>query len=102
MNAPPRSDEHTNQDPSIADWFTTWAGFVRERDYEQARALFHPDVVGFGTRMRVVSGLDNLEQQQWRNVWGTIADFQFLIGDLHSSASADGLHAWAVIPWTST
>ena len=58
-------------DPAIRDWFTTWDSYVRARDYESARALFHSDVIGFGTHMRVVSGLEHLEQNQWRNVWGT-------------------------------
>ena len=87
---------------AIRDWFTTWGGYVRANDYENARALFHPDVVGFGTHMRVVTGLKHLEQNQWRNVWGTIDDFQFLVGELQSGVSGDGLQAWAVVPWTST
>jgi ketosteroid isomerase-like protein len=86
----------------IRDWFTTWDGYVRARDYESARELFHPDVVGFGTHMRVVSGLEHLEQNQWRNVWGTIADFRFLVDELQTGLSGDGLQAWAVVPWTST
>lgn len=86
----------------IANWFTTWDGYVRAQDYEQARDLFHPNVIGFGTHMRVVSGLEHLEQNQWRNVWGTIENFHFTVEELHSGVSDDGLQAWAVVPWTST
>ena len=87
---------------AIRDWFATWDGYVRARDYENARDLFDPDVVGFGTHMRVVSGLEHLEQNQWRNVWGTIADFRFLVDEMQSGVSGDGLQAWAVVPWSST
>jgi ketosteroid isomerase-like protein len=89
-------------DSRIHDWFTTWDSYVRARDYESARALFHPDVIGFGTHMRVVSGLEHLEQNQWRNVWGTISDFHFLVDELQTGVSSDGLQAWAVVPWNST
>ena len=87
---------------AIRDWFTTWDSYVRARDYESARALFEPSVIGFGTHMRVVSGLEHLEQNQWRNVWGTIADFRFIVDELQAGVSGDGLQAWAVVPWTST
>jgi ketosteroid isomerase-like protein len=86
----------------IRDWFTTWDSYVRARDYVSARALFHPAVIGFGTHMRIVSGLEHLEQNQWRNVWGTIEDFRFLVDELQTSVSDDGRQAWAVVPWTST
>ncbi|HUG16548.1 MAG TPA: nuclear transport factor 2 family protein [Thermomicrobiales bacterium] len=83
-------------------WFEEWARLVRAHDFERARGLFHSDVIGFGTRMSVVSGLDHLERDQWRNVWGTIADFRFLFDDLHCGVSYDRLQSWAVVPWTST
>lgn len=83
-------------------WLEEWAALVRARDYASARALFHPDVVGFGTYTRVVHGLDNLERHQWRSVWGTIEGFQFRIEQLECGASGDGLLAWLVAPWTST
>jgi ketosteroid isomerase-like protein len=91
-----------SDEAAIRAWFTTWDSYVRQRDYERARALFHPDVVGFGTHMRVVSGLEHLERDQWRNVWGTIEDFRFLVDELRASVSSDRVQAWAVIPWTST
>lgn len=85
----------------LRDWFETWAGFVRERDFDSARGLFHPDVIGFGTHMRVVEGLDHLDIDQWRNVWPTIENFHFLTDQLRAGTSHDGLLAWAVVPWES-
>ena len=95
----------SNLEPRTSDlttWFTTWASLVCERDFESARALFHPAVVGFGTHMRIVRGLESLERQQWRSVWPTIRDFQFLTDEMESGVSRDGLQAWAIVPWTST
>lgn len=83
-------------------WFERWAECVRTRDFAAARSLFSPSVVGFGTRMHVVQGLDRLDQLQWRHVWPTIDGFQFVLDELHTSASDDATLAWAVVPWIST
>jgi ketosteroid isomerase-like protein len=83
-------------------WLDEWSACVRARDYEAARSLFNTDVVGFGTHMRVVHGLEDLERDQWRNVWGTIEDFRFLTEQLECGTSNDGLLAWVVVPWSST
>lgn len=86
----------------LAAWFDTWDDHVAAVDFVAARALFHPEVVGFGTRMEYVAGLENLEQQQWRAVWGTIADFRFLTERLVSGVSPDGRLAYGIVPWSST
>ena len=83
-------------------WFEEWGGYVRACDFESARPLFRADVAGFGTHMRIVHGLEHLERDQWRNVWPTIEDFQFLTDALEVGASNDGLLAWAIVAWTST
>ncbi len=86
----------------IKAWFDEWGGYVAAVDFESARPLFHPEVVGFGTYMEYVRGLDALEQQQWRSIWGTIADFRFLTDRLICGVSSDGLQAWGIVPWNST
>lgn len=86
----------------IRAWFVRWAELVRDQDFEAARALFADDVVGFGTRMHVVQGLDRLEQLQWRHVWPTIEGFEFIVDELHVGISADASLAWAVVPWVSS
>jgi len=85
----------------LASWFERWAECVRQRNYDGARSLFDLDVVGFGTRMHVVSGLDRLEQLQWRQVWPTIEGFRFLVDEIHVGVSSAGDLAWAVVPWVS-
>ena len=70
---------------AIANWFSTWEKLIGRVDYALARDLFDSDVIGFGTHMDTVKGLDHLEQDQWRHVWPTIDGFRF---DLDSTARA--------------
>lgn len=90
------------QRAEIAAWFEEWAGYVSAVNFQRARALFHPEVVGFGTYMEYVRGLDELERQQWRSIWGTISDFRFLTDRLICGVAGDGRQAWGIVPWTST
>lgn len=87
---------------ALKDWFTTWHKFVQKVDFISSRKLFHDDVIGFGTYMDVVTGLDALEQQQWRSIWPTIQDFQFLVDGMQAIVSPDRLQATAIIRWSST
>lgn len=86
----------------LTAWFDEWGGYVAAVDFVAARPLFDAGVVGFGTRMEYVSGLEDLEQQQWRSVWPTIADFRFLTDRLISGVSPDGRLAYGLVPWNST
>lgn len=90
------------QHAEIKAWFDEWSGYVAAVDFVSARRLFHPEVVGFGTYMEYVRGLEALEQQQWRSIWGTISDFHFATEHLICGVSSDGLQAWGITPWTST
>jgi ketosteroid isomerase-like protein len=47
-----------------------------------------------------VQGLDNLQRNQWSNVWPKIRDFTFSLDQLHWGWSGTG--GWAVVTWTST
>lgn len=87
---------------AIRDWFSEWGSQVASVDYISARKLFHSDVIGFGTYMDVVRGLEHLENRQWRSIWPTIEGFRFLVDELVSDVSGDGKHAYGIVPWTST
>lgn len=69
-----------------ASWLRTWESLINIGDYESARRLFAPDVVAFGSLAQTMSGLDALEQEQWRRIWGTIRDFAFA-APVHLSAT---------------
>jgi ketosteroid isomerase-like protein len=94
------ADPTTDDLDPLRAWFATWGALVRARDFAAARALFDGDVSGFGTHAAIVRGQAALEAEQWRQVWPTIADFRFVVEQLHGGMN--GEHAWAAVPWTST
>ena len=87
---------------TLKAWFTEWGNLVASVDFVSARKLFHQDVIGFGTYMDVVRGLEHLENRQWRSIWPTIEGFTFLVDQLVSGVSEDGKQAYGIVPWTST
>lgn len=93
----------TDDKAAIKAWFDDWGDMVATRRFEDARALFHKDAVGFGTWMDLVEGLDQLEAKQWRSIWGTIKDFHHETErTLKVLASPDRLMASGLVTWTST
>ena len=86
---------------AISDWFSSWDKLVDGVDFVPARDLFDPEVIGFGTRMDIVSGIDNLETAQWRHVWPTIEGFRFDLSTLHCMVSPDRLQAVGIALWRS-
>ena len=80
-------------------WLEEMQSCVRAVDYDRARAIFRPDVVGFGTYSGVLDGLDHLVAGQWRNVWGTIRDFTFRLDAVR--AGGEGSTVWLACPWDS-
>lgn len=94
--------EKTADHQSIKEWFDTWSGYVASVDFDSAKPMFEDDVVGFGTWMNVVEGLDNLMEKQWKSIWPTIQDFRFMTETLEVRVSPDRLFALAVLVWDST
>ncbi|MBI4639248.1 MAG: nuclear transport factor 2 family protein [Candidatus Tectomicrobia bacterium] len=82
----------------IGHWFSQLEKAVNAADYELGKTLFVQDVVAFGTRSHVVTGLENLMTNQWMGVWPFIKHFRFN-NDL--KARIVNNHAWAVITWDS-
>lgn len=89
-------------DNGIRSWFLTWERFIRAVDYDSGRRMFADDVVGFGTHMQLLLGLDELVTQQWRSIWGNITDFRFDPATILTGTSEDGLTGWGLSLWTST
>lgn len=85
---------------AVRDWFDMLNRCCVAVDYQSARAIFAPDVISFGTRAEVVSGLDRLEEEQWRGIWPNITDFKIDLATVRAGGSGDV--AWGVAVWTST
>ena len=92
----------TIDDPNMAarEWFALLSRYCASVDYESTRAIFAPDILSFGTRAEIVSGLDALQENQWEGIWPNIKDFKVDLDSVHSSG--DERHAWGVATWTST
>ena len=87
---------------SIGLWFQVWEKQVQNKDFESAKKLFENDVVGFGTWMNVVEGIDKLYSDQWKNIWPTINNFKFVTNTLFIQISPDRLLANSILFWNST
>jgi ketosteroid isomerase-like protein len=79
-------------------WLTTFEAACRGRDFEAGRRLFAPDAVAFGTYATAVHGLDNIEREQWRQIWPRIREFRFAP---EPAAAGDGDSAWIAATWSS-
>lgn len=85
---------------AVREWFARLGQYCAAVDYVSARALFAPDVVSFGTKARIVAGIDLLQANQWEGIWPNIRDFRIEMDTLH--AGGDDRHAWGIATWTST
>lgn len=87
---------------SVREWVATFGAHVAAVDFASARPMFDDGVVAFGTWSELLTGLDDLEAKQWRNVWPTIDAFAFDVDGTDVVLSDDGLLAVAIAPWSST
>ncbi|MCP5156133.1 MAG: nuclear transport factor 2 family protein [Ectothiorhodospiraceae bacterium] len=99
---PTTSDPIVTPDPvaAVREFFERLGRYCARVDYDAAEVLFAPDVMSFGTRATVVSGLEPLRRNQWQGIWGNISDFRILLEQVH--ATGDASLAWGMAPWTST
>ena len=64
-------------DQDALGWLQTFEAACRTKDFDAGRVMFAQDAVAFGTWAMAVHGLDNIEREQWRNVWPRIRGFAF-------------------------
>jgi ketosteroid isomerase-like protein len=83
----------------VLGWLEAFAAAVRDVDYDAGRAMFAPDVVGFGTVGVLLSGLETLMTLQWKRVWGVTSGFCFDLDTATVRTSGDV--AWVAVPWAS-
>jgi ketosteroid isomerase-like protein len=83
----------------VAAWAEAFALSVRSGDLDSGRSLFLANVLGFGTRSRVMTDLDQLVDQQWRHIWQGTRGFQFDLNSLQSGGTPTV--AWLAAEWTS-
>jgi len=76
----------TDSDANVAivEWFEKLGKYCASVDYDSARAIFAADVLSFGTRADIVSGLEPLQSNQWEGIWPNIQDFKINLDTIHS------------------
>lgn len=101
MSDPQAAESITVTDPvsAVQEWFKRLGHYCAAVDYTSARALFAFDVVSFGTKAKIVSGLDLLQVNQWEGIWPNIQAFQVELETIH--AGGDDTYAWGIATWTS-
>jgi ketosteroid isomerase-like protein len=80
------------------EWLREFEAACRERDFASGRRLFADDAVAFGTWATAVTGVANIEREQWRNVWPRIREFRF---EERPVARVTGDAAWIASQWSS-
>lgn len=95
--------ERTRMGTSVLSEVRTWLlemqACVQTVDYERAKALFLPNVIGFGTYSGVLNGLEDLAHNQWSHIWPNILEFTFRLNELQAGTTGD--LAWVACPWDS-
>ena len=96
------SNDITVADPNAAmiEWYAKLSRNCASVDYESTQGIFADDVLSFGTRADIVSGLGPLQKNQWEGIWPNIQNFQINMDSIHSGGDAD--NAWGIATWTST
>jgi ketosteroid isomerase-like protein len=87
---------------SVEEWFVRWAELVANVDIKRVRELFVDDAIAFGSRVEMVRTRDELEAEQWRLVWPTMADYRYDLSTLEVIVSPDRLMAVAAAIFRST
>jgi ketosteroid isomerase-like protein len=91
-----------NDVQSVREWIGAWGEEVAAADIAAGRQRFASDLFAFGTHADVVVGRDQVEADQWSQVWPAIEDFSFLVDLLRVEVSPDRLLAVVAVPWSST
>jgi ketosteroid isomerase-like protein len=87
----------SDADSEVSGWLRQFEVACRTRDFATARGMFAEDALAFGTWAKAVRGLDNVEREQWRNVWPRIRDFRFEAPTIRVCGEA----AWIAAAWST-
>ena len=82
----------------VTGWLDAFEAACRGRDFGAGRRMFAADAVAFGTYATAVRGLDNIEREQWKNVWPRIREFRF---EARPAIHTAGDSAWIAAEWSS-
>jgi ketosteroid isomerase-like protein len=92
----------TDPDPltAVCQWFELLGRYCASVDYPATHAIFAADVMSFGTKASIVSGIEPLQKNQWEGIWPHISDFRIDMNSIHGGGDAD--YGWGMAVWNST
>jgi ketosteroid isomerase-like protein len=96
-----RSEPHPDDLEAMRRWFKGLEECVHSVDFAAGRPLFAEDMIAFGTFSDFVAERDDLEREQWRNVWPTIRRFHWRLADVKGIVAADRLSGTGLAIWDS-
>ena len=88
-----------DQSSHIREWLVKFEKFVREKNFEEAKRLYTPTPVLFGTRVRVSTDIEEYYQFQWWKIWNTSEHFS-ISEVVHIGSGMD--FSFAAVLWTNT
>jgi ketosteroid isomerase-like protein len=88
----------SSPEPAVSDWLREFEAACRQRDFAAGRRLFASDALAFGTYAVAARGIENIEREQWRNVWPRIREFRFESAPI---VQVTGDSAWIAAEWSS-
>lgn len=90
------------EDPvqAVREWFERINENCPKLDFDSTEHIFAHDVVGFGTKASIVSGMEKLRKNQWERLWPTIRDYQIDLTTMRGGGTDE--QAWGIATWTST
>jgi ketosteroid isomerase-like protein len=90
----------SSPEDAIKEWFALLGRYCAAIDYAGGESIFAPETIAFGTKARIVEGLEHVRTNQWEAIWPNIRDFK--IGMEQVRGFGDERWAWGVATWTST
>ena len=86
----------------IKQWLTDFTDCVQKLDFERGKTMFSVSSWCFGSYAEILNSLDDLVENQWKQIWPNITDFAFNLDKLHCQFSQDYHMACVMAPWVST
>ena len=96
---PPEAITASDPAAAITEFFVLLSRHCAAGDYASMRQHVAEDVVSFGTKAAIVSGVAALQKEQWEEIWPLLTHFQVELERVHAGGAGD--IAWGMAPWIS-
>ena len=87
------------QNAEILEWLRLFEKYVREKEFDKAKAMYKKSSDLFGTRVTYSSDIEEYQQLQWSKIWNVSE--HFTIDKLIKTGVGDP-YSFAVALWRNT